>query len=68
MHIGPGTVSPEFLENRVSGRVVITFDDGYLNFHSEAFPVLSLFGFSATVFLPTGFIDDRAMAFKGKIA
>ena len=46
--------------------MVITFDDGYFDFYSEAFPVLNRFGFTATMFLPTGFIADRVMAFKGR--
>jgi len=39
--------------------VVITFDDGYQDFYTEAFPVLQNYGYTATVFLPTGFIDNR---------
>jgi len=39
-------------------RVVLTFDDGYRDFYTHAFPVLRQYGFSATVFLPTDFIGD----------
>lgn len=46
--------------------VVITFDDGYRDFYSQAFPELSRHGFTATVFLPTAFIGDSAISFKGK--
>jgi len=44
-----------FVENRhVSPKsVVITFDDGFLNFYTSAYPTLEEFGFSATVFLVT---------------
>lgn len=38
--------------------VVITFDDGYADFHTEALPVLDRFGFSSTVFLTSGWVDD----------
>lgn len=34
--------------------VVLTFDDGFADFEEAAFPVLQEYGFSATVFLPTG--------------
>jgi peptidoglycan/xylan/chitin deacetylase (PgdA/CDA1 family) len=33
---------------------VLTFDDGYQDFHSEACPILEEFGFNATVFLVAG--------------
>jgi peptidoglycan/xylan/chitin deacetylase (PgdA/CDA1 family) len=46
--------------------VVLTFDDGFKDFHSRAFPVLQEHGFTATVFLPTGFIGCNRRSFKGK--
>jgi peptidoglycan/xylan/chitin deacetylase (PgdA/CDA1 family) len=45
--------------------VVITFDDGFGNFYQHAFPILNQYGFSATVFLPTAYIGDRPVSFKG---
>ena len=45
-------------------RVVITFDDGYADFYRRAFPLINQYGYSATVFLPTGYIGDRPMQFK----
>lgn len=37
-------------------RVVITFDDGFRDFLTEAFPVLERAAFTASVFLPSDFI------------
>lgn len=39
--------------------VVLTFDDGFSNFHESAFPALSEYGFTATVFLVTAFCGGR---------
>lgn len=33
--------------------VVLTFDDGYANFYESAFPVLTQYGFTATLFIVT---------------
>jgi peptidoglycan/xylan/chitin deacetylase (PgdA/CDA1 family) len=38
----------------------LTFDDGFANFYTEAFPVLREFGMTACVFLVTDFIGGRA--------
>jgi peptidoglycan/xylan/chitin deacetylase (PgdA/CDA1 family) len=46
--------------------VVLTFDDGYQDFYSQAFPVLRKYGFTATVFLPTAFIDRADSGLRGK--
>lgn len=37
--------------------VVLTFDDGYLDNYVYAFPILKKYGFKATIFMPTEFVD-----------
>lgn len=39
--------------------VVITFDDGYKDFYTDAFPILNSYGYIAHVYLPTAFIGSR---------
>lgn len=38
--------------------VLITFDDGYKDFYSDALPILKEMGFTATMFLPTGLTNN----------
>jgi peptidoglycan/xylan/chitin deacetylase (PgdA/CDA1 family) len=38
--------------------ILLTFDDGYDDFYQYAFPILKEFGFRATVFVPTGLMDN----------
>lgn len=40
--------------------VVITFDDGYRDNYDYAYPLLTKYGFAATFFVTTGFIEQRA--------
>jgi peptidoglycan/xylan/chitin deacetylase (PgdA/CDA1 family) len=36
--------------------IILTFDDGFRNFYTEAFPILQEHGFAATVFVVTDFL------------
>lgn len=47
-------------------RVAITFDDGFEDFYTNAYPVLDRFGFTACMYLPTAFIGETNCDFKGK--
>jgi peptidoglycan/xylan/chitin deacetylase (PgdA/CDA1 family) len=38
--------------------VLITFDDGYEDFYTDAYPILQKMGFPATMFVPTGLVDN----------
>jgi len=38
--------------------VVLTFDDGFADFHDVALPLLSAYGLTATLFVSTGWIAD----------
>jgi peptidoglycan/xylan/chitin deacetylase (PgdA/CDA1 family) len=46
--------------------VVITFDDGFRDFHDNAWPILKKHGFTATMFLPTGFISNERKRLSGR--
>jgi peptidoglycan/xylan/chitin deacetylase (PgdA/CDA1 family) len=40
--------------------VVLTFDDGFADFHEVALPILQKYGFTATLFMTTGWIRDAS--------
>jgi peptidoglycan/xylan/chitin deacetylase (PgdA/CDA1 family) len=49
-----------------SKRVVITFDDGYRNFATAAYPILAKFDFTAELFVPSELIQDHPAEFLGR--
>lgn len=48
--------------------VVLTFDDGFADFHQTALPLLARYGFTATVFVTTGWIADAGPALRPRPA
>jgi peptidoglycan/xylan/chitin deacetylase (PgdA/CDA1 family) len=49
-------------------RVAITFDDGYRDNYTDAFPILKSHGIAATFFLPTQFVGTRHLPWWDQIA
>ena len=43
--------------------VALTFDDGYADMYTNAFPILQEFGFVGTFFVVTGWIDEQNPAY-----
>ncbi len=56
--VNPSVSSSSALRPLSSRPVVLTFDDGFHDFYTEALPILVEEGFSATVYLPTEFIGE----------
>jgi peptidoglycan/xylan/chitin deacetylase (PgdA/CDA1 family) len=52
--------------NQKTKYAVLTFDDGFHDFLMNAFPILNKYKFSATVFLPTAFINNNRRRFCDK--
>ncbi|WP_188191826.1 polysaccharide deacetylase family protein [Nonomuraea sp. SYSU D8015] len=58
--------------NKIDGRtvpdkpVVVTFDDGYADFHTHALPLLDRYNFPATVFLTSGWVSDAGEEAAGR--
>ena len=46
--------------------VVLTFDDGFADFHRAALPLLRKYGFTATVFVTTGWVQDAGTHSAGR--
>ena len=46
--------------------VVLTFDDGFADFHERALPLLRRYGCSATLFVTTGWIADAGRRAAGR--
>jgi peptidoglycan/xylan/chitin deacetylase (PgdA/CDA1 family) len=54
---GPAVRTPGPTSIPADRTVVITFDDGFRDFYTHAFPILDTFGFRATVFPASGCVD-----------
>lgn len=48
--------------------VLLTFDDGYGDFYTDAYPILREFNYPATVFIPTGLMNNTGYLYWDKIA
>ncbi len=63
MTLGNALNSEFRIQNSEFLPVVVTFDDGFQDFYTTAWPILQEFGFTATMYLPTAFIGDERRVF-----
>lgn len=58
------------MERPTRGRrpVLVTFDDGYRDYHDVAYPILAELGIPALVFVPTAFMDSSRLIWTDQIA
>jgi len=62
------TLHEELSNPRTTGQsVVITFDDGYRDVYTHAFPVLQRYNIPATIFLTVGAVDSGEVAWYDKV-
>lgn len=65
-------ISPDMLAAAIASRkgqyVLITFDDGYRDNYTNAFPILKRHKLPATFFVTTGFIDNSQLTWWDEIA
>lgn len=59
---------PDALARRKGRHLLITFDDGYEDNSSAAFPILRRHGVPATFFISTGYIDDPRLTWWDEIS
>lgn len=52
----------------VPNRVVITIDDGYQDFYQYAYPLLKKYDIAATLYVTTGFVDNKNWLWPDKIS
>ena len=48
------------LERLPAKSVVITFDDAFLDFYTDALPILKRYGFAATLYVPTAYVGETS--------
>ncbi len=53
--------------SRLRPAVLVTFDDGYRDYHDLAYPVLERLGIPSVVFLATSLIDDGGMLWTDQV-
>lgn len=70
---GYSTISPDDVVALLSSgtadsrkKVVITFDDGFRDFYTNAAPILKNYGLTATMYLPTAYINQGGKPLLGK--
>ncbi len=61
---------PDILKQKItltSNSIILTFDDGYEDFYTDAFPILKKYKFKSTIYIVSGFIDRDGYLSKSQL-